>query len=166
MMNTLLLAVVGVILLRGILLHVDVYGAFLAGAEHGARSAAKLLPPLCAMLLMLHLLTSSGLTELVTRLLLPVTQWMGLPQELTPMVLLRPLTGSGSLAAMQEIFSVCGVDSRAGRLASALMGSSETIVYTLTVYVGAAGIRKVPGALTASLAGYLAGAAVCLLLVR
>ena len=165
-MNVLLLAVVGVIFVRGMMTRTDVYSAFLAGAERGAKAAVRLLPSLCGMLLMLQLLTSSGLTELLTRLLTPLTDWLNIPQELTPLMLLRPLTGSGSLAAMQEIFTTSGVDSRAGRLASALMGSTETIAYTLTVYAGAAGVKRIPGALAASLAGYAAGIGVCLLLIR
>lgn len=77
------------------------------------------------------------------------------------MLILRPMTGSGALAAMQEIFAQCGVDSRAGRIAAVLMGSSETIFYTMSVYLGAAGVRKLPGALGVSLLSYLLGAAVC-----
>jgi len=89
----------------------------------------------------------------------------GLPQEVTPMVLLRPLTGSGALAALEAIFRECGPDSRAGRIASVLMGSSETIFYTMTVYLGAAGVKKLPFAMGVSLAAYVAGAALCGLLM-
>ena len=71
------------------------------------------------------------------------------------MLLLRPLTGSGSLAALEALFETCGPDSRAGRIASVLMGSSETIFYTMAVYLGAAGVKKLPHALGVSLAAYL-----------
>lgn len=166
MSGALLTGVVGLILLRGLMTRTDVYAAFLRGAERGMQSAVRLLPVLCAMLLMLRLLGASGLTELLTRLLAPLTERLGLPQEVTPLLLLRPLTGSGSLAALEEILRTCGPDSRAGRMASALMGSSETIFYTLSIYAGAAGVKSVPGALTASLAGYAAGVAVCALMIR
>lgn len=165
MNGNLLIGMVGLIMLRGLTTGKDAYAAFLRGAERGMRSAAKLLPSLCAMLLMIRLLQASGITDMLTRLLLPATVRIGLPQEVTPLLLLRPLTGSGSIAALEEIFRRCGVDSRAGRMASALMGSSETIFYTLTVYAGAAGVRKVPGAMAASLMGYVAAIAVCLLLI-
>lgn len=165
MTGNLLIIVVGLIVLRGLTSGCDAYDAFLRGAERGMRSAVRLLPALFAMLLMLRMLQTSGLTELLTRLLMPLTRGIGLPQEVTPLLLLRPFTGSGSLAALEEVFRRCGVDSRAGRIASALMGSSETIFYTLTIYTGAAGIRKVPGAMTASLMGYAAAVAVCLLLM-
>ena len=127
-------------------------------------SALGLLPALCAMLLMLGLMNASGLSRLLSRLISPLTGLMHLPQEVAPLLLLRPLTGSGSLAALEAVYASCGPDSRAGRIASVLMGSSETIFYTMTVYTGAAGVKRVPGAFAASLAGYAAAVLVCILL--
>lgn len=154
-----IVVLVGIILLRGVASGCDVYAAFLTGAERGMRSAISLLPALCAMLLMLGLVNASGLAGLLSSLIAPVTAWMRLPSETAPMLLLRPLTGSGSLAALESIYQVCGVDSRAGRIASVLMGSSETIFYTMTVYLGAAGVRRLPHVLWVSLAAYLFSAA-------
>lgn len=148
-------------MLRGVMTGCDAYGAFLRGAERGMKSAIALLPALCAMLLMLAMVNASGLAQLLSRLLSPLTAWMRLPQEVAPLLLLRPLTGSGSLAALESIFETCGVDSRAGRIASVLMGSSETIFYTMTVYLGAAGVKKLPHVMTVSLTAYLLGAALC-----
>lgn len=125
------------------------------------RSAVSLLPSLCAMLLMLALVNASGLTALLTRVISPLTGAMGLPPEIAPMLLLRPLTGSGSLAALEAVFENCGVDSRAGRIASVLMGSSETVFYTMTVYLGAAGVKRLPRVLPVSLAAYFLCAALC-----
>ena len=151
----------GFILLRGWMTGCDVYGAFLQGAEKGMRSALALLPALCGMLLMLGVMNASGVTVLLARLISPLTQVLQLPSETAPMLLLRPLTGSGSLAALESIFAACGPDSRAGRIASVLMGSSETIFYTMTVYLGAAGVKKLPHAMGVSLAAYLLSAALC-----
>ncbi len=137
----------------------DVYGAFLRGAERGMKSAISLLPALCAMLLMLALVNASGLARLLSRAISPITSLMRLPEEVAPMLLLRPLTGSGSLAALESIYEACGVDSRAGRIASVLMGSSETIFYTMTVYLGAAGVKRLPHVMWVSLAAYLLSAA-------
>ena len=149
----------GGILLRGAMTGCDVYGAFLRGAEKGMRGAMLLLPALCGMLLMLALFNASGLAEMLTRLISPVTEMLRLPPEAAPMLLLRPLTGSGSLAALESIFDTCGPDSRAGRIASVLMGSSETIFYTMTVYLGVAGVKKLPHVMWASMAAYLLSAA-------
>lgn len=156
-----IVALVGLIVLRGVMTGCDVYGAFLRGAEKGMRSALSLMPALCGMLLMLALVNASGLSHLLGRLISPVTKLMHLPEEVAPMLLLRPLTGSGSLAALEAIYENCGVDSRAGRIASVLMGSSETIFYTMTVYLGAAGVKKLPHVLSVSLTAYLLSAALC-----
>lgn len=156
-----MLAAAGIIVLRGVMTGTDAYGAFLTGAKRGMQGALELFPALCAMMLMLSLMTSSGLMEAAVRLLTPLTRLLRLPPETTPMLLLRPLTGSGSLSVLQEIFEQCGPDSRAGKVASVLMGSSETIVYTMTVYLGAAGVRRLPDVLWVSLVSYLAGVIVC-----
>ena len=137
------------------------YSAFLSGAEKGMRSAFGLLPALSAMLLMLALVDASGMTKLLTVLLSPMTNLLHLPQEVAPVVLLRPLTGSGSLAALETMYEHCGPDSRASRIVSVLMGSSETIFYTMTVYLGAAGVKKVPYAMGVSLMAYFLGVALC-----
>lgn len=139
----------------------DVYGAFLRGAQKGMKSAMGLLPALCAMLLMLAVMNSSGLTRLLTRIVSPLTRLLRLPEAVAPMLLLRPLSGSGSIAALEQIFRECGPDSRAGMIASVLMGSSETIFYTMTVYLGAAGVKRLPWVLPVSMAAYGVGAIVC-----
>lgn len=157
---TLILTVL-LILLRGKCAGVEVYGAFLSGAKKGMEAARQLLPALTGMLLMLSLMNASGLTALLVRLLSPLTAILNLPREVAPMLILRPMTGSGSLAALQEIFAQYGADSRVGRIASVLMGSSETIFYTMSVYLGAAGVKKLPGALGVSLLSYLTCAWVC-----
>lgn len=159
------MAVVGFILLRGVMTGCDVYGAFMSGAEKGMRSAIALLPALCAMLLMLAMVNASVVARLLSALISPVMSLVNIPQEVAPMLLLRPLTGSGSLAALEAIFEQCGPDSRAGRIASVLMGSSETIFYTMTVYLGSAGVKKLPYAMGVSLAAYLMGAMLCGLLM-
>ena len=156
-----IIGVVGFVFLRGWMTETDMYTTFLSGAEKGMRSAIALFPVLCGMLMMLGVVNASGVTEWLTRLLTPVANALRLPAEITPLILLRPLTGSGSLAALESIYEQCGPDSRAGRIASVMMGSSETIFYTMTVYLGAAGVKKVPHAMGVSLLAYMAGVAVC-----
>lgn len=155
----------GLIVWRGVACGADAYGAFLRGAERGMKSALSLLPALCAMMLMTSLMTASGLMELMSPLTGPIARLLRLPEETVPMALLRPLSGSGSLSVLRDIFAACGPDSRAGRAAAVMMGSSETIVYTMTVYLGAAGVRRVPHALWISLVSYGVGLLVCGLLL-
>lgn len=160
MQEMLVIAAVGLMVLRGAWKG-DGYGAFLRGAKRGMNSALSLTPALCAMTLMLAMMNASGFSRVLCRVLTPLTDLLNLPREVAPMLVLRPLSGSGSLTALKSIFETCGVDSRAGRAASVLMGSSETIFYTMTVYLAATDLKKLPWALPVSLASYLVGAWVC-----
>ena len=153
-----LAALPGLILLRGMAARVDVYDTFLDGAKQGLRTGAGIFPALTGMLLLLGMMRTSGLTEALAESLSPVMAWMNLPGEIAQLLLLRPLTGSGSMAALKEIFAQCGVDSRAGRIGAVLVSSSETIFYTMTVYLSATGVRKLPHVVPVSLLSYLAGA--------
>ena len=160
-----MIGVVGGIVLRGSMKRCDAYGAFLRGARRGAGNAVALLPALCAMMFMLAVVTGSGMDEGLTTVLRPMAEKMGLPGESVPVLLLRPMTGAGSIAALEELIEKYGADSRPGRIGAALLGSSETIFYTMTVYLGAAGIRRAPYALAASLIGYTAGVLACAALI-
>lgn len=164
MQQTLILMAAGLMLVRGGRSGAG-YEAFLRGAARGARSAWDLLPSLCAMLLMLGLMNASGLTALMCRVLSPLTALLGLPDEVAPLLALRPLSGSGSLSALKSILETCGADSRAGRAASVMMGSSETIFYTMTVYLAATDLKKLPWALPVSLVTYMVGVWVCAMCV-
>lgn len=163
--NGILLILVGIVILRAKINRADAYGAFLAGAEQGVQAGVRLVPGLTAMMLMIGMMESSEMLRSMTALLTPVMKWLRLPEEVTPVLLLRPFTGSGCIAALEQIYASCGPDSRAARAASVLMGSSETIFYTMTVYLGAAGVKKLPYVLPVSMVSYLAGAIVCGLVV-
>lgn len=155
------LVAVALTVLRGAYKGVDVYGAVLRGGKQGMDTALGLLPGLCAMTMLLGLMEASDLNELLTWALSPLLRLMNLPEEVATMLVLRPLSGSGSISALEQVFARCGADSRAGRAASVLMGSSETIFYTMTVYLGATDVRKLPWVVPVSLVSYLIGALIC-----
>lgn len=157
----LVLLVVAGTVLRGAYKGVDVYGAVLRGGKQGMETALNLLPGLCAMTMLLALMESSGLNALLTWALSPLLRLMNLPEEVATILVLRPLSGSGSITALEQVFAQYGVDSRAGRAASVLMGASETIFYTMTVYLGATDVRKLAWVVPVSIASYLIGAAIC-----
>ena len=120
---------------------------------------APLLPTMAVLFCAIYMLRASGALELLTSLLAPLTDALGLPAETTALMLLRPLSGSGALAAGSELMARHGPDSYIGRVAAVMLGSTETTFYTVSVYFGAAGIRKtrytIPAALTADLAGFV-----------
>lgn len=158
--SAVMLALVALVMARGAVAG-DAYAAFLRGAERGLRTAAEIAPAVCAMMLMLAVAEASGLMTLITAAASPVMGLLGLPPETAPVALLRPLTGSGSLAALEGIIRRCGVDSRAARAAAVMMGSSETILYTMTVYLAGSPVKRLPGVLPVSFAAWAASLAVC-----
>ncbi len=150
----------------GFLRRVDLYDAFSEGAKEGLKSAVRIIPGLAAILTALRILQASGLMEALQRLLVPLAEALGLPGGAAPLLLIRPLSGSASLAVLEDILKRFGPDSVTGLAASAMMGSGETVLYTCAVYLSAAGIRRTRYVIPVSLAGWLAGCAVVGLFFR
>ncbi|MBQ7485799.1 MAG: spore maturation protein [Oscillospiraceae bacterium] len=155
-----LLAVLALYALRK---KVDVYHALCSGAADGLTTVMRILPPLVALLSAVYMFRASGAMELLSRLLAPVLERLGIPPETAVILLVRPLSGSGAMGVAAELMAQYGADSYIGRVAAVMMGCTETTFYTVAVYFGAAGIRRtryaVPAALTADLVGFIAAAA-------
>lgn len=134
-----------------------VYDLFVAGAKNGLQTAVQVLPNLAAMLCAISMMQASGLMDALCGLCAPLMRWMGLPAEVAPLVLIRPLSGSGALAVLEELLERYGADSRIGLIASTVMGSSETIFYTVCIYLSTIGEKKTGYAIPCSLIGMLAG---------
>ena len=138
----------------------DAYDLLRTGAAEGLTVMASILPGLVLLMTAVTMLRSSGAMELLGGALGPVFRWFGIPPETALLVLIRPVSGSAALAVGAELMGRYGPDSLIGRTAAVMLGSTETTFYTVSVYFGAAGIRKtryaVPAALLADLAGFLA----------
>jgi spore maturation protein SpmA len=145
------------LLLVGVAGRVPVYEAMVEGAKEGLEVGIRILPYLVAILAAVSMLRASGGLDLVIGFLDPFTSRVGVPAAVLPMVLLRPLSGSGAFAVMAEIVNTHGPDSFVGNLACTLQGSTETTFYVLTLYFGAAGVRNIRHTLVACLIGDLAG---------
>ena len=141
---------------------VDVYGALTAGASEGLTVLLRIVPSLIALLTAVYMFRASGALDLLTELLAPVLEKLGIPPETAALLLIRPVSGSGALAVGSELMAAHGPDSYLGRCAAVMLGCTETTFYTIAVYFGAAGIRRtrytIPAALTADLAGFMAAA--------
>lgn len=142
------LLILGVALVR----RVPVFSVFTDGARNGARAALHIFPSLVGLITAVTMLRASGLLEQMADVLAPITARLGMPSELVPLVLLRPVSGSGSIAMLQSLFAQCGPDSRAGRIAAVMAGATETTFYTITVYYGAVSVRHTRQTLPAALA--------------
>ena len=141
---------------------VVVFGAVVDGARDGIKVVLGIFPALAALLTAVYMLRASGALDALTRLLSPLFAALGLPPETAPLVLLRPVSGSGALAVGSELISRFGPDSAVGRTAAVMLGSTETTFYVIAVYFSAAGIRRtryaVPAALCADLTGFVMSA--------
>ncbi len=152
-------AVVLVIVLYGGIRRVGVFDCFVEGVKEGFYSLLGVAPSLVGLIVAVSMLQASGFFELLTGFISPVCTAVGIPPEVVPLGLMRPVTGSGSFAMLNGIYESCGADSVAGRIASVISGSTETTFYAVTVYYGAVGIKKtrytLPAALSADLMGML-----------
>ena len=137
----------------------DVYSCLLEGGAEGLRVVFSIIPALVFLLTGVHMLRASGGMELLCKVVAPVTNILGIPAETLPLVLIRPFSGSGALALGADLMYTYGPDSLIGRTAAIMLGSTETTFYTISVYFGAAGIKKtryvVPAALIADLTGFI-----------
>lgn len=146
---------------------VPVYESFVDGAKEGFGTAISIIPSLVAMMVAISVFRASGALDFFIGLIAPLFQWMGVPPEVLPLGILRPLTGTGSLAFTTDLIQTHGPDSMIGRIASTIQGSTDTTLYVLTVYFGAVGIRNGRYALKVGLfsdiVGFVAAIMICLL---
>ena len=145
--------------LYGALRGVDVFAAMTEGIADGLRVLLRIFPAVAALLCAVYALRASGALDALTGLLAPVFRLLGIPVETAPLVLLRPISGSGALAVAGDIMARYGPDSLAGRTAAVMLGSTETTFYVIAVYFGAAGVKKtrwaIPAALCADFTGFV-----------
>ena len=134
------------------------YDLMLEGAAEGLKLLASILPALILLLTAVQMMKDSGAVELLSGLLSPVFSLFGIPPETAMLVLIRPISGSAALAVGADLMAQYGVDSLIGRTAAVMLGSTETTFYTISVYFGAAGIKKtrycIPAALFADFVGF------------
>jgi spore maturation protein B len=146
---------------------VPVYESFVEGAKDGFDTAIKIIPHLVGMMVAISVFRASGAMELMIGWMRPLLERIGVPSEILPLAILRPITGAGSLAFTTELIKQFGPDSMIGRIASTVQGSTDTTLYVITVYFGAIGIRKASYALKvgliSDLIGFIASIVVCYL---
>lgn len=135
--------VIVAILFYGIIKKVDIYAVFVEGAMEGGKAAIRIFPYILAVIFAINLFINSGAENFIVKLLTPITTFIGFPPELLSLSIVKPLSGGGSLGVFKSILDNYGPDSYIGRSASVLMGSSETIFYTVAVYFGSVGIKNI-----------------------
>ncbi|HAK72742.1 MAG TPA: spore maturation protein [Sporomusaceae bacterium] len=141
----------------GFLRRVKVYEAFVEGASEGFHTAIRIMPFLVAMMVAVNVFRISGAMDVFVNSLAPLLNYIGVPPELVPLAIMRPLSGTGALGLTTELLHTYGPDSITGKIASTVLGSTDTTFYILTVYFGAVGIRNPRYSVMVGLLGDLAG---------
>ena len=154
----------------GLIRKVNVYECFVEGAKSGIESMFGIIAPLVGLMVAISMFRESGALEIIAKALSPILSYVGLPAEVLPLSILRPISGSASLALVTDIFKTYGPDSQIGKIASVMMGSTETTFYTIAVYFGAVGIKNtrhtIPSALSADLTGIIFSALLVSLMLK
>ena len=140
-----------IIVLYGVVERKKVFDIFLDGAKDGIKVVFNVFPTLVGLFVAIGALRSSGIINLITNFLTPFLNIMNFPTEILPLALIRPISGSSSIAVATDIMKTFGVDSNIGLMASVIMGSTETTVYTIAVYTSSVGIKKTRFVLWAAL---------------
>jgi spore maturation protein B len=148
---------IGFILLYGTFKQVPTYESFVEGGKEGIKIAFSIIPFLVGMLVAISVFRASGALEVLMKWVRPAMESIGLPAEIVPLILIRPISGTAALGMTSDLIRVYGPDSFIGRLASVLQGSTDTTFYVLTVYFGAVGIRKMGDALKVGLLADVVG---------
>ncbi|KQL51786.1 MULTISPECIES: spore maturation protein [Bacillaceae] len=148
---------IGAVILIATLRRVPTYETFVSGAKEGFGMSVSIIPYLVGMLVAIYVFRASGAMEALVSGMAPFLSWFGVPADIVPLALLRPISGTGALGLMTDLTAVHGPDSYIGRLAATLQGSTDTTFYILTVYFGAVGIKKMGDALKVGLLADLVG---------
>ena len=146
-----------VIIIYGIAEKQSVFDVFLEGAKEGIQIVVNIFPTLLGLFLSINVLRASGIIEAFTNLVFPFLNLLKIPSEILPLALLRPISGSASMAVATDIMTNYGVDSLIGLISSTIMGSTETTLYTIALYTSAIKVKKTRFVLIAALLADFAG---------
>ncbi len=139
------------VLIYALIKRVEVFDVFVKGAKDGIKTLYNIAPTLIGLIVSVTMLKASGGLTLISEALSPVTDTIGFPSELLPMSILRPVSGGGSTALLNQVLKDYGPDSFLGRCASVIAGSTETTFYAITLYYSAVNIKKIRHTLFAAL---------------
>lgn len=158
--------IIGLVFLCGLFKKLNIFDVFIEGAKNGLKTAVSIAPVLIGLITVINMLTSSGFIDFLCGILSPFFSVFGLPKDLIPVALLRPVSGSGTLALLEQVFASNPPDSKTGLIGSVLVAGSETTLYTLAVYFGSVGISKTKYALPCALFGDFVGMIMSVLTVQ
>ncbi len=145
------------ILIVGIIEKNKIFNTFLDGAKEGIEITLKIFPTLVGLFVAIGALRYSGVLDFIINIISPIIKFLHIPLEIMPLAILRPISGSASIAIGTDIMNQYGVDSKIGLIVSTIMGSTETTFYTIALYTGIVGVKKIRFVLVAALIGDIIG---------
>lgn len=148
----------------GIVEKKNVYDIFIKGAKNGVKIVIKLFPTLLAIFLAINMLRNSGVIDFIINFVKPILNILNIPVEIMPLALLRPISGTASVAVATDIIKASGVDSKIGLIAATIMGATETTFYTIALYTSSIKVKKIRFALVASLIADVVGMATAIII--
>lgn len=156
---------IGFILLYGTIKQVPTYESFVEGGKEGIKIAVSIIPFLVGMMVAISVFRASGALDFLMTWIRPFVEKIGVPAEIVPLAIIRPISGTAALGMTSDIMAAYGADSFIGRLAATIQGSTDTTFYVLTVYFGAVGIRKMGDAVKVGLLADLVGIIAAIIVV-
>lgn len=164
-LSTIILPIIILIIIGfGISEKINVYDLFIKGAKNGMKTVVKLYPTLLGIFIAIGLLRASGVIDFIIKLIYPIISFLNIPKEIMPLAMLRPISGSASMAVANDIMKNYGVDSKIGLIASVITGSTETTFYTIAVYTSSVKVKKTRNILIASLIADVVGILISVLI--
>jgi len=155
-----------IIILYGFIKKIDIYDTFIEGVKESFGMIKNLFPTYIAMILAINLFINSGFLDFLLSLLKPLFDLIKVPVEIFPIAIVRPISGSASLAYLNNIFTNHGPDSFIGLLSSVMQGCTDTTFYVITLYFGSIGIKKIKYSLFAGLCADLIGIIASIIIVN
>ena len=159
-------AFIGIVIIWAFIKKVPVYDSFVKGSKESITLILSIFPYICAVLIAVELFSLSGLNSYLAKIMSPVLTFLGMPSELCEILIIRPLSGNGSLALLEGIYENYGVDSYIARCASVIVGASETVFYVGTVYFSTTKVKRLRYAIPISLVACYVGAVASCTLCR
>lgn len=164
--NLIIPALVLFIIIYGVSKKINIYDEFIEGSKESFSMTLKIFPCLLAMILGINIFLKSGILDFFMNLINPIFNYIKIPIQALPMMIMRPISGSSTLAILNNIFIDYGPDSLIGRLCSVIQGSTDTTLYVITLYFGSIGIKKIRYALWAGLFADLVGITASVIIVN
>ena len=152
------------VIFYGFVKKINLYDSFLEGAKEGLSISFSIFPNVMAMVFAINIFLDSNFVYEVLRVFEPILNYVNIPLDILPMAILRPISGTATLAIMNDIFTNYGPDSYAGRLASVLQGCTDTTIYVLALYFGSVGVKKIRYSLGVGLIADLIGIVIAFML--